>query len=53
MNNDLRMPKHNEIKETKIQVTQIIELGNVTELTLGGRGSHLEGSRPMRQQWTA
>jgi len=41
------VPNHNEKKETTvIQVAQIIELGNVTELTLGGDGYNNEYMRP-------
>ena len=50
----ITVPNHNEKstfvktmvdkQETPIQVTQVIELGNVTELTLGHGNAYIEGN---------
>lgn len=46
MNDNTMTSNHNEKKETNVQVAQIVELGNVTQLTLGGQGYRYEYMRP-------
>ena len=46
MQTNIIAPIHNEKKETTVQVVQIIELGNASELTLGAEKGWFEYGRP-------
>jgi hypothetical protein len=44
------MQTHNESQEIKAQITQIVTLGSIVELTLGGYGQSYERNRPNAAQ---